>query len=200
MQREKEGELLLTVLLAVFRWETGAVMDGHDAKIHSDQCSGSTGRLSRTVPDCSEGDSTKSLWLDANLFLFPTNNIGAELTTVLANMLAGAAFSLWPGSVCWALGFTGRGELFVPDKPRCPSNLGRAEWSRSWVSCPWSCTQSPHWGATGQAGWMAPLSHCRQTQFLNSVLFYGGLFPNFTFLLAAKEDWYSSAQAPLASV
>lgn len=86
-------------------------MDGHDAKIHSDQRSGNTGRLSRPVPDWSEGDSTESQWLDANLFLFPTNNICAELTTVLANMLAGAAFSLWPRSALWALGFTGRGEL-----------------------------------------------------------------------------------------
>lgn len=42
---------LLTVLLAVFRWETGGVMDGHDAKIYSDQCSGKAGRLSRSVPD-----------------------------------------------------------------------------------------------------------------------------------------------------
>lgn len=102
--------LLLTVLLAVFRWESGGVMDGHDAKIHSDQCSGNAGRLSGTVPDWSEGDSAGRQWLDANLFLLPTNNACAELTTALANMLAGAAFSLWPRSVCWVLGFTGRGE------------------------------------------------------------------------------------------
>lgn len=87
-------------------------MDGYDAKIHSDQCSGNAGRLSRTVPDWSEGDSTESQWLDANLFLLPTNNICAEPTTVLANLLAGAAFSLQTRSAHWALGFTGRGEFF----------------------------------------------------------------------------------------
>lgn len=69
-------------------------MDGHDAKIHSDQCSGNAGRLSRTVPEWSEGDSTESQWLDADLFLLPTNNICAKLTTVLANLLSGAVFSL----------------------------------------------------------------------------------------------------------
>lgn len=69
-------------------------MDGHDAKIHSDQCSGNAGRLSRTVPDWSEGDSTESQWLDVNLFLLPTNDICTEPTTALANLLAGAAFSL----------------------------------------------------------------------------------------------------------
>lgn len=87
------------------------MMDGHDAKIHSDQSSGNAGRLSRTVPDCSEGDSTESQWLHANLLLLPTNNICAGLTTVLASMLAGSAFSLWPRSACCALGFTGRGEF-----------------------------------------------------------------------------------------
>lgn len=53
-------------------------MDGHDAKIHNDQCSGNAGRLSRTMPDQSEGDSSKSQLLDTNHFFSPTNNIPAE--------------------------------------------------------------------------------------------------------------------------
>lgn len=54
-------------------------MNGHDAKIHGDQRSGNAGRLSRTVPDKSEGDSTKSQ-LDANCFLSPTSHICTELS------------------------------------------------------------------------------------------------------------------------
>lgn len=51
------------------------------------------------------------------------------------------------------------------------------------------------------AEWHSSLTMvCRQTQLLNSLLFCRNLFPNFTFLLAAKKDWYSSAQARLASV
>lgn len=146
--------LLLTVLLAVFRWESGGVMDGHDAKIHSDQHSGNTGRLSSTVPDWSEGDSTESQWLHANLFLLSINNICAELTTVLAN--TGAALSLWPGSARWALGLRGRGELAWSWQAKVPLSLGWADP----VSCP--CTQIPlsRLNGTLVSPWPAILELC----------------------------------------
>lgn len=133
--------LLLTVLLAVFRWESGGVMDGHDAKIHSDQCSGNAGRLSRTVPDWSEGDSTESQWLDANIFFFSSQIIFVQ----------NSQQSL---QICWQIHSLGSGvhrlteeNLFGLGKLRCTPSLGWAEWS----SCPvpWSCTQCPHW-----AGWL----------------------------------------------
>lgn len=91
-------------------------MDGHDAKIHSDQCSGNAGRLSSAVPDWSEGDSTESQWLHANLFLLPTN-ICAELITVLA--ITGAALSLWPDLLSGLWGSEAEENLLGPDKPRC---------------------------------------------------------------------------------
>lgn len=156
--------LLLTVLLAVFRWESGGVMDGHDAKIHSDQCSGNAGRLSSTVPDWSESDSAERQWLDANLFLLPTSNVCAELTTVPASLLAGSALSLWPRSARWALGFTGRGEFvwswqakvhikpgqsrvmqlscLLPLGPQCPQGAG---WLNGTLVSPWSADKLDSW-------------------------------------------------------